>query len=581
MGLDYYGLMSSPKRLAVLALLAAIACSGTLAADETPPVSNSVLSSELLYQLLVGELSAQNGDAGSAFALTLDAARKASSEQLYERAVTIALNARNGESALIAAQAWSQAFTGSVSANRYVLQILIALNRMSDTVEPLKRDLALAKGAARAGNIALLPRYFARAADKKQAAAAVELALVADLSSKTTGAVAWATVGTMRLMADNTDGALSAVKRGLQINPQAEELAVLALGLWDAKLPEADELVQKLLAGKPRPELRLAYARRLAGAERGTEAYAQALRATSEVPSYADGWLVQGTLEYQNKKTDQAQASLTQFLKLRNATTSPAPQDAGMVQAYLILSQIAEQRQNLDEALAYLQKIDGAQEPLRIESRKAALLARQGKLAQARALLRDFPESQPGDARLKTNAEVQLLRDNKQFQLAYDVLTDSAQRFPDDVELLYEQAMAAEKIGKSAEMEQLLRKVIAAKPDYHHAYNALGYSLADRNMRLPEARALINKALEFAPKDPFILDSLGWLEFRSGNFAQALSILSQAYQARPDAEIAAHLGEVLWAMNRKDEAIARWKEGVAASPDNETLLETMQRLNKP
>jgi len=581
MGLDYYGLMSSPKRLAVLALLTAFACSGTLAADETPPVSNSVLSSELFYQLLVGELSAQNGDANSAFALTLDAARKANSEQLYERAVSIALNARSGESALIAAQAWSQAFAGSVAANRYVLQILIALNRMSDTVEPLKRDLALAKGAARAGTIALLPRYFARAADKKQAAAAVELALAADLSSKATGAAAWATVGTMRLMADNADGALSAAKRGVLIDPQSEELAVLALGLWDAKLPEADELVQKLLSGKPRPELRLAYARRLAGAERGPEAYTQAQRATSEAPSYADGWLVQGTLEYQNKNFDQAQASLTQFLKLRNATASPAPQDAGMVQAYLLLSQIAEQRQNLDEAMAYLQKIDGAQEPLRVESRKAALLARQGKLVQARALLRDFPETQPGDARLKINAEVQLLRDNKQFQLAYDVLRDSAERFPDDVEVLYEQAMAAEKIGKSEEMEQLLRKVIAAKPDYHHAYNALGYSLADRNLRLPEARALINKALEFAPKDPFILDSLGWLEFRSGNFAQALSVLSQAYQARPDAEIAAHLGEVLWAMNRKDEAIARWKEGLAVSPDNETLLETMQRLNKP
>jgi tetratricopeptide (TPR) repeat protein len=261
--------------------------------------------------------------------------------------------------------------------------------------------------------------------------------------------------------------------------------------------------------------------------------------------------------------------------------SSSAPQDAAVVQAYLILSQIAEQRQDLNQAMAYLQKIDSAQDALRIESRRAAILARQGKLAQARALLRGLPETQPEDARLKLNAEVQLLRNNKLFTQAYEVLTEAVARFPDDVELLYEQAMAAEKIGKTREMEQLLRQVMTAKPDYHHAYNALGYSLADRNVRLPEARQLINKALEFAPKDPFILDSLGWLEFRSGNFAQALLVLKQAYQARPDAEIAAHLGEVLWVTNRKDEATALWKEASEANPDNETLLETMQRLKKP
>ena len=340
-------------------------------------------------------------------------------------------------------------------------------------------------------------------------------------------------------------------------------------------------MVQRYLAGKPTPEFRLAYARRLVGAGRLPEAYDQAQRATKEAPSYTDGWLVQGTLEYQDKKPDMAEASLKQFLTLRNATASGKPQDTALVQAYVILSQISERRQNFDEAMAYLQKIDSTPDALRIESRKAALLARQGKLAQARDLLRALPETQPEDARLKVTAEVQLLRDTKQFTQAYEVLTEAVTRFPDDVELLYEQAMAAEKIGKAQEMEQLLRHVIAAKPDYHHAYNALGYSLADRNVRLPEARALISKALEFAPQDPFIMDSLGWLEFRSGNLAQALSVLSQAYQARPDAEIAAHLGEVLWAMNRKEEALARWKEAAAASPDNETLLETIQRLNKP
>jgi Flp pilus assembly protein TadD len=138
--------------------------------------------------------------------------------------------------------------------------------------------------------------------------------------------------------------------------------------------------------------------------------------------------------------------------------------------------------------------------------------------------------------------------------------------------------MVAEKIGNIPEMERLLRLVISTKPDYYHAYNALGYSLADRNMRLPEARQLVLKALDLAPGDPFILDSLGWVEFRRGNLEEARRILQSAFQAKPDAEIAAHLGEVLWTMDRKSQALAVWKEGQKLNAQNETLLETLKRL---
>jgi Flp pilus assembly protein TadD len=201
-------------------------------------------------------------------------------------------------------------------------------------------------------------------------------------------------------------------------------------------------------------------------------------------------------------------------------------------------------------------------------------------MSEARELLRGTPELQPGDARAKLNAEVQLLRDYKLFAQAYALLAQALQRDPKDADLAYDQAMVAEKLGKNEEMEQLLRQVIAAKPDYHHAYNALGYGLADRGTNLPEARQLITKALEFAPNDPFIIDSLGWVEFRSGNLGEAQRLLKGAYQSRPDAEIAAHLGEVLWAMGRKTEAQAVWQEGMVLNADNETLLETMKRLVK-
>ena len=205
-------------------------------------------------------------------------------------------------------------------------------------------------------------------------------------------------------------------------------------------------------------------------------------------------------------------------------------------------------------------------------------MARQGKLDEARKLIRSQPEKTAADARQKLNAEVQLLREAKQYRGAYDLLSESLKRFAADADLSYDLAMMAEKLGRFEEMERLLRAVITSKPEYQHAYNALGYSLAERSIRLPEARQLVQKALELAPNDPYITDSLGWIEFKSGNLAEAQRILQAAYKNRPDPEIAAHLGEVLWVMGRREQALAIWREGMVLSADNETLLETLKRL---
>jgi tetratricopeptide (TPR) repeat protein len=171
-----------------------------------------------------------------------------------------------------------------------------------------------------------------------------------------------------------------------------------------------------------------------------------------------------------------------------------------------------------------------------------------------------------------------VLREVKQWSEAYAVLQAANQRFPNDADLMYEQAMMAEKIDQLDAMEALLRQVMVLKPDHAHAYNALGYSLADRNLRLAEAKQLIERALQLTPGDPFITDSLGWVEFRLGNREEALRLLRQAYQARPDAEIGAHLGEVLWAIGQHDEARRIWAEARSRDASNDVLRETMVRL---
>jgi tetratricopeptide (TPR) repeat protein len=175
-------------------------------------------------------------------------------------------------------------------------------------------------------------------------------------------------------------------------------------------------------------------------------------------------------------------------------------------------------------------------------------------------------------------AQAELLRDSKQHAAAFEVLSDGLKRFPDSADLLYDRAMVAEKLDKLDVLEADLRRVIGLRPDDAQAYNALGYTLADRTNRLAEAVTLLDKALVLAPQDPFILDSVGWAQYRSGNLARAQEFLERAYKARPDPEIAAHLGEVLWARGQREAAGMLWQTGLQSHPQNELLLETLRRL---
>lgn len=579
--MDYYGSMNRFPRLALATLLALPLVPAVQAQSGSTPAlaanTVSALDADLFYQLLLGELNARGSEPAAGYALVLDAARKTNDPALYQRAVEIAFQSRSGDAALQAARAWKQAHPQSREANRYVLQILLALNRVQDTVEPLKAEIALADAKDRPAVIAVIPRHYARASDKKLAASVVEQAMADQLSTPATGPAAWTAIGRMRLAAGDTAGALESAQRGQSINARAEGPVLLALELMDPKQPQAEALVRKYLENKPLTEIRMGYARALLDAQRYPEALQQLQLITAERPEFAEAWLVQGTLLVQDNQLAPAETALKRYVELAQAQRSEE-RTRGLAQAYLSLSQVAEKRKDYALANAWLDKIEDAQELLAAQNRRASILARQGKLDEARKLIRALPERNAGDARMKLMAEINLLREQKQYKGAYELLAEAVAKDPQDTDLLYDQAMMAEKLGNLAEMERLLRQIIAAKPDYHHAYNALGYSLAERNIRLPEAKQLIQKALEFAPGDPFISDSLAWVEFRMGNKAEAVRILEAAYKQRPDAEIAAHLGEVLWSMGQRDRAQAIWREGLLLAGDNETLQQTLKRL---
>ena len=536
---------------------------------------------QLFYQVLLGELIAGNGEPAPAVSLILDAARKSNDARLYQRATDLALESRSGEVALQAARAWQQAQPASVEAIRYTLQILLALNRVAESGDALKALLELTPAMERPQALSAVPRLYARVSDKKAVPRLVEQALAPYFNAPPTAVAAWVMAARLRLAANNKAGALEAVQRGHAANRLDESPVMMAIEMMEPPLPAAEALVRQYLS-VPTPahaELRFAYARNLLSALRYPEALTQLQIITRDKPDFAQGWLLLGSLQLQEKQPVPAEAAFKRYLSLAEKQPTSADRDRALAQAFLALAQIAEKRQAFAEAEAWLQRINSPDVLIQAQSRRAALLARQGQLQAGIALIRELPERKADDARNKLFAEVALLKEFKQLPMAYERLVQAVAGAPQDIDLIYEQAMTAEKLNLLVDMERLLRRVTEIKPDYAAAYNALGYSLADRNLRLPEAKQLIQKALEFAPADPFIRDSLGWVEFRLGNLQEAARILGEAYKTRPDPEIAAHLGEVLWTLQQRDQALAVWREGHMMNPDNETLRETLQRLH--
>lgn len=555
------------------------------AAPASPPgvPSSSSLDAMLFYQLLLGELNVRGGDPGAGYSLILDAARRQKDPALYRRAVEVALQGRSGESALAAARAWSQALPGDNEADRFVLQILLALNRAGETGPVLRELLQSTPAASRNDAINAIPQTFARASDKALALAAVRDGLTPFMNQPAHGASAWTTLGRMELLNDRPAAAVDAARRGHAIDPASPYPALLAVELLERGESEAEPLIRQQIdaarSNGPRDlGVAISYARALLDLQRLRDARVQLERLTTRAADQPEPWLLLGSLQLQDRAYDAANLSLQTYIGL----VRDAPDERvrrGLTQAYLLMAEIAEKQQDFVAANAWIDRIDNPQDIIAAQQRRASVLARQGRLAEARQLLREQPERRPEDARLKLLAEAQLLRDFKAWREAYEVYTEAAKRFPDDPDLLYDQALMAERAGLPVEMERLLRQLIQARPEHHHAYNALGYSLADRNERLPEAKQLIEKAVSLAPNDPYIQDSLGWVEFRLGNTERALTILREAYGKRPDAEIAAHLGEVLWVKGQRDEALRIWREGLLLANDNETLQQTLRRLN--
>jgi tetratricopeptide (TPR) repeat protein len=374
--------------------------------------------------------------------------------------------------------------------------------------------------------------------------------------------------------------AVEATRQGYTADASAPGPLILALSLASATPAEMTPLLTQAMQGQVQPELRLGYARHLIGLPQRAQALRQLDRLNAEHPSFADGWLVHGLLLLETGQLVQAEQKLRQHVELAQASQDKEAQEVqtGMAEALMALAQIAQRQGQLLQAEQWLAQVPPDADAIKLASRRADLLTQQGRMEEARQVLAQIKTTNAEQDTRKTLIQSIWLRDNKRVDEAYNLLKQALNAQPQNTDLMSEMAMVSEKLKRFDEMESVLRELMKRKPEDPHAFNALGYSLADRNLRLDEARQLITQALKLAPDDAYIQDSLGWVAFRQGQRAEALQILQAAYKARPDAEIAAHLGEVLWVMGQRQEAGAIWREGLLLKADNDTLVGTMKRF---
>ena len=538
------------------------------AVDRTA-LPNQELTENLLYEFLLAEIAGQRGNAALSAQAYVDLAKRTRDPRIARRATEVAaLYARMNNAAIESATVWHETEPGSVRALEALAGLLVAAGRYDEALPNLRKLLA---GSANdpANGFTQLARTLASAKDK-QAALKLVHSLAADYPKLAESHLA---VARAAVNAGDERVALEEARKAGQLRPDWDTPVLLeAQLLQKASVDEAATLLAGYLKKYPAArETRLAYARLLVAQKRFGEARAEFQRFMAGVPDSTDMAFAVALLSLQLKDYDAAEKYL------RSLIESPYRDKDGV---RLYLGQVAEERKNLPEALRWYGEVGEGEQYVQAQIRYAQVLARQGKLDEARGWLQQAA-AKNGQQRVQLIlAEAQLLRDANQPKTAFDLVGQALDRVPNNPELLYDYAMLAEKIERVDILEASLRKLIEIRPEHAHAYNALGYSLADRNQRLPEARGLIEKALQLAPEDSFIIDSMGWVLYRMGNLKDSLGYLRRAFAGRPDPEIAAHLGEVLWAMGERAEAERVWGDATRESPDNETLANTIKRFRR-
>lgn len=528
---------------------------------------------ELIFRYLAAEITYQRGNAFAGYANMLSIARSTNDARLARRATEMAISGSLPAEAIKAARIWHDLAPQADDAAQVLLGLQLSHNRADEAKASLAKQLSSTTAATLPLAIGNVQRLLGRMPDRPRA-----YAMMRELLEPYRDVIeARIALTQMALVNGDRAAALKESREAIGKFPNSE-LAVLMYSQLIENRAEAVKLLADFLKKNAKSrDVRLAYARMLFEQSKVAEAKKEFRTLLQQSPNDQTSLYALGLLMAQTNEIAEAEKYLSAYI---NNLKGQPDRERDASQALMVLAQIAEDRNDTATAIAWLDMVatTGQNGALNATLKRSQLLGKSGKLDEARQLLTQT-ETESDDERAKLIiGEAQLLRDADKLPEAIHLIQNALESYPDQPDLLYELGMLAEKNQQFDLMETAFRKVIKLMPDGQHAYNALGYSLADRNIRLPEAYDLIKTALSLSPDDPYIMDSMGWVEFRMGRFEKAEEILRRAFAIKADAEIAAHLGEVLWVRGREEEAKKLWRNAGGRDTKNDTLKSTLHRL---
>ena len=528
------------------------------------PAGTTPVTAEFIYKYLVGEVAGQRGDLVTSGSIFYELAKTERDSRLAERAAKIAAYANMPSLAIPAAQLWAELDPTSTEAQQSVTEMFIATGRL-DEAKPYLAKL-LSKEETRASGFLYINSLFARSPDRQAV-----LRLVQSLAKPyPTLAEAQLAIAQSAWAAHQDEVALQALDKADALKPDWNMAALLKGQVLFGKSPQAAlDFYRKFLERHPEAnEIRINFAKLLVNQK-------QFDAAKNEFPlilQYVNDNLAQnapeittivGLLAYQSADYSAAENYFEQALTL-------GFKDADQI--YIYLAQVSEKQHHDEAAISWYNKVQPGQRYLEAQINLANIIARTQSTDKAIEQLDAINDLNTEQQIIVIQTQAALLAKAKRNQEAFELLENTVKNLANTPELVYDYALAAERLQKFDVMEAELRKAIAVNPEFAAAYNALGYSFADRNIKLDEALQLIEKALSITPNDHYMLDSLGWTYYRKGNLDKATLYLEQAYKTSQDPEIAAHLGEVLWKRGKHDAAKRIWDDALSANPDNAVLL---------
>ena len=529
---------------------------------------NVALTDRLLYEFLLGDIASQRGRPELAAQAYLDLAKTTRDPRVARRAAQLTFEAHQYDQSVEAFKLWQQLEPTSPLAKQMLVSLLLSGGKLEEARPQV--EALLASDPDNVGRTFMnIYSLLARVPDK---AAAVDWLVVIAHPYPHVAEAHWA-LAQSAAAANRYDLALTEAHQAVALRPDWDIAAVLEAQLLQRTEPQKGAALLKtfLESHDDNKEVRLFYARMLLEQKQYVEAREEFGKLLKQRPGSPELAFAIALISLQLGELDRAEQELRQALAGKGKTGN---EDT----LHYYLGQLSEARKDDAAALQHYRQIKGGEHDYPSRLRMAYLLNKAGKLDEARKTLKQIAPRDDEQRVQLLMIESQFLRDAKQYGDSFKVLAQGLEKFPNQPELLYQSALIADKLNKPETFEQLIRKLIKIEPDNAHSYNALGYSWLERNVRIPEAMELVEKAYKLAPDDAAIIDSMGWGYYRLGNYDKSVEFLQRAYRANPDPEIAAHLGEVLWVKGDQGAARKVWTESAQANPDNEALQSVIKKF---